>query len=188
MLGSPLLPHSPDSSGYGVVLPPYSNKWLTPHAAGWIPALKAKPGEQSDIFFGGGEGVEGGTAFPWFLEPGFIIQPDICPLSYLLWKLSPSPTGCMGVSWPVSSLTSEILCLISSFLPFLSLAFFFFLVQCVGFIKMLPTGLSPNAHKFLFLPEAAGEIAPLSTRHLINNETNSLVCFLSQSFVLSHAV
>lgn len=138
--------------------------------------------------FWGGEGVEGGTAFPWFLEPGFIIQPDICPLSYLLWKLSPSPTGCMGVSWPVSSLTSEILCLISSFLPFLSLAFFFFLVQCVGFIKMLPTGLSPNAHKFLFLPEAAEEIAPLSTRHLINNETNSLVCFLSQSFVLSHAV
>lgn len=61
-------------------------------------------------------------------------------------------------------------------------------MQCVGFIKMLPTGFSPNAHKCLFLPEAAGEIAPLSTRHLINNETNSLVCLLSHSFVLSHAV
>lgn len=78
--------------------------------------------------------------------------------------------------------------MLNFFFSAFSYLLFFSLVQCVGFIKMLPTGLSPNAHKCLFLPEAAGEIAPLSTRHLINNETNSLVCFLSQSFVLSHAV
>lgn len=60
-------------------------------------------------------------------------------------------------------------------------------MQC-AFIKMLPTGLAPNAHKCLFHPEAAGEIAPHSTRHLINSEMKSPVHLLSHSFVLFRAV
>lgn len=57
-------------------------------------------------------------------------------------------------------------------------------MQCIGFIKMLPTGFFSNVHKCLFHPEAAEEIAPLSTRHLINNETNFPVSLLSLSFVI----